>query len=78
MEESDCNNSVDGDDNILGESSLLYDPFDESIVEPHAIAPEQVLLSQSPVSQHTQTGASIVQTPEGIAFAEIHTHKNKQ
>ncbi len=67
MEENDCNNSVDGNDNILGESSLLYNPFDESIVDPHATAPEQTL-SQSPVSQQTQTETSMVQTPEGITF----------
>ena len=63
MGEGDSDNGMD-DDDILGESSLLYDPFDEySTLELPASPDRAPLVPQSPTPQECE----VLESPEGAA-----------
>ncbi len=63
MGEGDSDNGMD-DDDILGESSLLYDPIDEySTLELPASPDRAHLMPQSPTPQE----CGVLESPEGAA-----------
>ncbi len=63
MGEGDSDNGMD-DDDILGESSLLYDPFDEYSTLELPVSPDRApLVPQSPTPQECE----VLESPEVAA-----------